>query len=149
MSKSVNSENAVASGLGGGSARKRGGAGGGAAAAGGVRSTALCAGADSSQNKPFCSGMHWYVEFHDPPPPDQPTIFEWDRLVPRVAADDTAVLRRSSGRPTMLLGPLFAHMSPEHPQRVAAWLRGGVAGREAIQQHLRQDMPRMLAQHFG
>ena len=28
-----------------------------------------------SQNKPFCSGMHWYVDFHDPPPPDQPTIF--------------------------------------------------------------------------
>jgi CDGSH-type Zn-finger protein len=21
-----------------------------------------------SQNKPFCSGMHWYADFHDPPP---------------------------------------------------------------------------------
>ena len=32
-----------------------------------------------SQNKPFCSGMHWYVEFKDPvPDPDrEPTIFEW------------------------------------------------------------------------
>ena len=32
-----------------------------------------------SQNKPFCSGMHWYVEFKDPvPDPDrEPTVFEW------------------------------------------------------------------------
>ena len=26
-----------------------------------------------SQNKPFCSGMHWYVEFHDPPLSDEPS----------------------------------------------------------------------------
>jgi truncated hemoglobin YjbI/CDGSH-type Zn-finger protein len=32
-----------------------------------------------SQNKPFCSGMHWYVGFADPPPPSgrEPTLFEW------------------------------------------------------------------------
>src|SRR5262249_16853874 len=32
-----------------------------------------------SQNKPFCSGMHWYVDFKDPTPdPDrEPTLFEW------------------------------------------------------------------------
>ena len=27
-----------------------------------------------SQNKPFCSGMHWYVDFHDPPLPEQATM---------------------------------------------------------------------------
>jgi CDGSH-type Zn-finger protein/uncharacterized Fe-S cluster protein YjdI len=39
---------------------------------------ALCR-CGQSQNKPFCSGMHWYVDFHDPPPdPDAtPTVFEW------------------------------------------------------------------------
>jgi CDGSH-type Zn-finger protein len=32
-----------------------------------------------SQNKPFCSGMHWYTEFKDPvPDPDhEQTVFEW------------------------------------------------------------------------
>jgi CDGSH-type Zn-finger protein/uncharacterized Fe-S cluster protein YjdI len=30
-----------------------------------------------SQNKPFCSGMHYYVNFADPPMPEQPTLFEW------------------------------------------------------------------------
>jgi CDGSH-type Zn-finger protein/ferredoxin len=32
-----------------------------------------------SQNKPFCSGMHWYVKFADPlPSPEhEPTLFEW------------------------------------------------------------------------
>jgi CDGSH-type Zn-finger protein len=32
-----------------------------------------------SQNKPFCSGMHWSVKFTDPAPaPDhEPTLFEW------------------------------------------------------------------------
>ena len=32
-----------------------------------------------SQNKPFCSGMHWYVQFRDPlpAPGHEPTLFEW------------------------------------------------------------------------
>ena len=30
-----------------------------------------------SQNKPFCSGMHWYVQFRDPARPADPTLFEW------------------------------------------------------------------------
>src|SRR5262249_9563231 len=32
-----------------------------------------------SQNKPFCSGMHWYVGFTDPMslPGREPTPFEW------------------------------------------------------------------------
>ncbi len=30
-----------------------------------------------SQNKPFCSGMHFHVGFADPPMPERPTLFEW------------------------------------------------------------------------
>ena len=30
-----------------------------------------------SQNKPYCSGMHWYVGFRDPQPSADPTLFEW------------------------------------------------------------------------
>ena len=46
-----------------------------------------------SQNKPFCSGMHWYVEFKDPvtDPERTPTMFE-GRGPARADADDPAVL---------------------------------------------------------
>src|SRR5205823_8487854 len=27
-----------------------------------------------SQNKPFCSGMHWYIQFRDPAPSADPTL---------------------------------------------------------------------------
>ena len=39
---------------------------------------ALCR-CGQSQNKPFCSGMHWYVGFRDPVPAAgyEPTLFEW------------------------------------------------------------------------
>ena len=39
---------------------------------------ALCR-CGQSQNKPFCSGMHWYVDFKDPvaDPDSVPTLFEW------------------------------------------------------------------------
>ena len=47
-----------------------------------------------SQNKPFCSGMHWYVGFHDPlPGPDQtPSMFEWAGGLPGAGPDDPALL---------------------------------------------------------
>ena len=47
-----------------------------------------------------------------------------------------------------LLGPLFANMSPEHPQRVAAWL-GEVFGGPKQYSSTCGGYPRMLAQHFG
>ena len=30
-----------------------------------------------SLNKPFCSGMHWYVDFTDPAASEEPTLYEW------------------------------------------------------------------------
>jgi len=76
-----------------------------------------------SQNKPFCSGMHWYVNFHDPEAPadHQPTLFEWAGGLPAL----TRMTRIFYGKyvpQDPLLEPLFAHMSPDHPERVAAWL---------------------------
>ena len=47
-----------------------------------------------------------------------------------------------------LLGPLFANMSPEHPQRVAAWL-GEVFGGPKQYSSTYGGYPRMLAQHLG
>jgi len=76
-----------------------------------------------SQNKPFCSGMHWYVNFHDPEAAadHQPTLFEWAGGLPAL----TRMTRLFYGKyvpQDPLLEPLFAHMSPDHPERVAAWL---------------------------
>ena len=44
-----------------------------------------------SQNKPFCSGMHWYVDFHDPlqDPNRTPTVFEWCGGFPALTRDRT------------------------------------------------------------
>jgi CDGSH-type Zn-finger protein/ferredoxin len=74
-----------------------------------------------SLNKPFCSGMHWSIEFHDPPLSDEPTLFEW--------AGGFTALRRMTHifyeqhvPDGPLLAPLFANMSPDHPERVAGLL---------------------------
>jgi CDGSH-type Zn-finger protein/truncated hemoglobin YjbI len=46
---------------------------------------ALCR-CGQSQNKPFCSGMHWYVGFADPAQSARPTLFEWAGGLPALAA---------------------------------------------------------------
>jgi CDGSH-type Zn-finger protein/truncated hemoglobin YjbI len=101
----------------------------------------------SSQNKPFCSGRHWDTHFSDPPMSDEPTLFEWAGGFPalermtklfygkHVPADD-------------LLAPRFASMSPDHPQRVAAWLGETFGGpKRYLQRYGGYD--RMLSQHIG
>jgi truncated hemoglobin YjbI/CDGSH-type Zn-finger protein len=102
-----------------------------------------------SANKPFCSGAHWYADFHDPvPDPDVvPTLFAWAGGYPallrmtrlfyerHVAADD-------------LLAPLFARMEPDHPERVAAWL-SEVFGGPTLYTQRYGGYPRMLAQHLN
>jgi CDGSH-type Zn-finger protein/truncated hemoglobin YjbI len=71
-----------------------------------------------SQNKPYCSGMHWYVGFRDPQPSADPTLFEWaggrgalTRMIrllyeKHVAADPE-------------LAAAFAGMPPGYPQSEA------------------------------
>jgi len=100
-----------------------------------------------SQNKPFCSGMHWYVGFHHPPPPENPTIFEWAGGFPALLRM-TRLFYEKFVPADDLLGPLFATMSPEHPQRVAAWL-GEVFGGPKRYSTGYGGYPRMLAQHVG
>jgi truncated hemoglobin YjbI/CDGSH-type Zn-finger protein len=76
-----------------------------------------------SQNKPFCSGMHWNIEFHDPQPdPDQElTVFEWAGGLPALTRM-TRLFYEKYVPADPLLAPLFANMAPDHPQRVARWL---------------------------
>src|SRR5262249_45349736 len=76
-----------------------------------------------SQNKPFCSGMHWYASFHAPPPPGgrEPTLFEWAGGYPALLRM-TRIFYRKYVPEEPLLASLFARMSPDHPERVASWL---------------------------
>lgn len=102
-----------------------------------------------SQNKPFCSGMHWYVEFKDPvPAPNQvPTIFEWAGGLPAL----TRMMRLFYEKHVPsdpLLAPLFANMAADHPQRVAKWLAEVFCGPKRYSAE-HGGYPRMLAQHLG
>jgi CDGSH-type Zn-finger protein/truncated hemoglobin YjbI len=98
-----------------------------------------------SQNKPFCSGMHWYVGFRDPArtPGAEPTLFEWAGGLPALTRM-TRLLYEKHVPADDLLAPLFAAMPPDHPQREAAVLAeafggpaagsqdGGVAARQGL-----------------
>ncbi|HEY1978007.1 MAG TPA: CDGSH iron-sulfur domain-containing protein [Candidatus Baltobacteraceae bacterium] len=102
-----------------------------------------------AQNKPFCTGMHWYVEFRDPlPPPDrQPSIFEWAGGLPALTRM-TRLFYEKFVPADDLLAPLFANMSADHPQRVAKWL-GEVFGGPKRYSSEYGGYPRMLSQHLG
>jgi CDGSH-type Zn-finger protein/truncated hemoglobin YjbI len=102
-----------------------------------------------SQNKPFCSGMHWHVEFHDPvPDPDhQPSIFEWAGGLPALLRM-TRLFYEKHVPQDPLLAPLFATMSADHPERVAKWLAEVFCGPRSYSTEY-GGYPRMLSQHLG
>ena len=80
-----------------------------------------------SQNKPFCSGMHWYVEFRDPERDGEPTLFEWAGGLPALTRM-TRLLYEKHVPADDLLAPLFATMAPGYPQREAAVLAEAFGG---------------------
>ncbi len=80
-----------------------------------------------SQNKPFCSGMHWYVEFRDPARGADPTLFEWAGGLPALTRL-TRLLYEKHVPADDLLAPLFATMAPGYPQREAAALAEAFGG---------------------
>ena len=102
-----------------------------------------------SQNKPFCSGMHWYVGFHDPQPDPErtPTMFEWCGGLPALTRM-TRVFYEKYVPQDPLLSKLFANMSADHPQRVAAWL-AEVFGGPAAYSGPYGGYTRMLSEHVG
>ena len=102
-----------------------------------------------SQNKPFCSGMHWYIEFKDPvPDPDRdPTLFEWCGGLPALTRM-TRIFYEKHVPEDPLLAPLFANMSPDHPVRVARWL-GEVFGGPKLYSETYGGYNRMISQHLG
>ena len=102
-----------------------------------------------SQNKPFCSGMHWYVKFADPAPsPDhEPTLFEWAGGFPALLRM-TRIFYSKYVPEDPLVGPLFARMSPDHPERVAAWLSEVFGGSDFYSRQY-GGYTRMISQHVG
>jgi CDGSH-type Zn-finger protein/truncated hemoglobin YjbI len=102
-----------------------------------------------SQNKPFCSGMHWYVDFKDPvlDPDRVPTLFEWCGGLPALTRM-TRIFYEKHVPEDPLLAPLFAGMAPDHPQRVARWL-GEVFGGPKLYSENDGGYRRMISQHLG
>lgn len=102
-----------------------------------------------SQNKPFCSGMHWYVNFHDPQQSEdhEPTLFEWVGGLPALRRM-THLFYDKYVPQDPLLQPLFGEMSPDHPERVASWLAEVFGGPKAYSGRY-GGYSRMISQHIG
>ncbi len=102
-----------------------------------------------SQNKPFCSGMHYFVKFADPvPDPDRTlSIFEWCGGLPALTRM-TRLFYEKYVPADPMLAPIFANMSADHPQRVAKWL-GEVFGGPRCYSEEYGGYPRMIAEHVG
>jgi truncated hemoglobin YjbI/CDGSH-type Zn-finger protein len=100
-----------------------------------------------SQNKPFCSGMHFYVDFQDPPAPSEPTLFQWAGGLPALTRM-TRIFYAKHVPADPLLAPIFANMSPDHPERVAAWL-GETFGGPTVYTDTYGGYDRMVGQHAG
>ncbi|MBV8720413.1 MAG: CDGSH iron-sulfur domain-containing protein [Chloroflexi bacterium] len=82
-----------------------------------------------SQNKPFCSGMHWYIQFHDPvsDPMHRPTMYEWCGGLPALQRLTRLFFERHLPEDP-LLAPLFADAPPDEPERLAALLGQAFGG---------------------
>ena len=102
-----------------------------------------------AQNKPFCSGMHWYVNFTDPvaDPDASPSVFEWAGGMPALLRL-TQLFYEKHVAADPLLAPLFANMSADHPERVAKWLAEVLGGPSHYSDEY-GGYPRMLGQHIG
>jgi CDGSH-type Zn-finger protein/truncated hemoglobin YjbI len=102
-----------------------------------------------ARNKPFCTGMHWYVEFRDPvrEADAKPTIFEWAGGLPALTRM-TRIFYEKYVPADDLLAPLFANMSADHPERVAKWLSEVFGGPHYYSEQYGGYL-RMLSQHLG
>ncbi|MFI1919656.1 CDGSH iron-sulfur domain-containing protein [Nocardia sp. NPDC020380] len=100
-----------------------------------------------SRNKPFCSGMHYYVGFQDPPLSEEPTLCEWAGGLPALTRM-TKIFYGKYVAQDDLLAPLFARMSPDHPERVAAWLTETFGGPKLYTEQF-GGYDHMVAEHAG
>src|SRR5262249_14602267 len=80
-------------------------------------------------NKPFCSGMHWYVDFKDPQPASrtEPSLFEWAGGLPALARMSELFYEKYVPADPELAS-LFADMPPDQSDRAAVFLAEGFRG---------------------
>jgi truncated hemoglobin YjbI len=76
-----------------------------------------------------------------------PTLFEWAGGAPALLRM-TTIFYGKYVPDDPLLGPLFADMAPDHPERVAAWL-GEVFGGPRAYSERYGDYDRMVSRHLG
>jgi CDGSH-type Zn-finger protein len=103
-----------------------------------------------SANKPFCSGAHWYADFHDPvraADAADPTLFEWAGGYPALLRLTRIFYERHVAEDELLAG-LFSRMQPDHPERVASWLSEVFGGPELYSRRY-GGYARMISQHVG
>ena len=93
-----------------------------------VEHYALCR-CGHSQNKPYCSGMHWYAGFRDPvlPPGKVPTLYEWAGGMPALTRM-SRLLYEKHVPADPLLARLCADMPADQPLALAGWLAGALGG---------------------
>ena len=89
---------------------------------------ALCR-CGQSQNKPFCSGMHWYVQFRDPvaAPGHEPTPYEWAGGLPALTRAARLLYEKHVPADPSLAAQ-FGQMPPGQPERLARWLSEALGG---------------------
>ena len=115
-----------------------------------VEHYALCR-CGHSQNKPYCSGMHWYVDFRDPvlPPGKVPTLYEWAGGMPALTRM-SRLLYEKHVPADPLLTRLCADMPADQPLALAGWLAGALGGPGPAQENgdLRQVIIGPAASEF-
>jgi hemoglobin len=75
-----------------------------------------------------------------------PTLYEWAGGMEAFDRLTEAFYRRVRDDP--LVGPLFAHMAPDHPHHVATWLAEVFGGPAEYTAH-HGGYPHMLSRHLG
>jgi truncated hemoglobin YjbI len=84
---------------------------------------------------------------NSPHPGDVPALFEWAGGAPALLRLTTIFYGKYVPEDP-LLGPLFANMAPDHPERVAAWLGEVFGGPKAYSERF-GGYDRMVSRHLG
>jgi len=77
-----------------------------------------------------------------------PTLYEWAGGQEAFERLTTVFYRGIREDPDPILAPVFAHMSPEHPEHVAAWLAEVFGGPPRYTEE-HGGYPHMLRKHLG
>jgi len=101
-----------------------------------------------AQNKPFCTGMHWYVDFQDPVPDSdaKPMVFQWAGGLPAFTRM-TRIFYEKYVPQDDLLAPLFAYVSRSSRARCQRLAEVFCGPHFYSTQY--GGYPRMLSQHLG